>query len=83
MVTRVKPEGWTDIQEFDWVGRKLGGQLSNLLACQVDKALDNLAVHNKQAEYKIAVLDAKIQQIKASSTKYQSNGKEEVPLNNH
>lgn len=81
MVTRVKPEGWTDVQEFDWVGKKWGTQLSNMLACQVDKSLDNLALHNKQTEYKIELLQAKIDQIR-SARKSMSDGnqREEVQI---
>lgn len=86
MVARRRPEGWTEINEFDWSGRKLAGQLNNLVAVQVDKAICNLAVYEKQCDYRIAVLEAKIRQVNSSNTSSSNTGnnkREEVPLKNN
>ena len=85
MVARRRPEGWTEVNEFDWSGRKLCSQLNNLVAIQVEKSLNNLAVHERQCDYKIAVLDAKIRQVQAQYSQPNNAGNsncEEVPLNN-
>lgn len=82
MVAIRKPEGWTEVNEFDWSGRKLCAQANNILAIQVQKGLHNLAVHERQCDYKIAILDEKIRQIQSRSAS-QPNGsnKTEVPIN--
>lgn len=82
MVAIRKPEGWTEVNEFDWSGRKLCAQANNILAIQVQKGLHNLAVHERQCDYKIAILDEKIRQIQSRSVS-QPNGsnKTEVPIN--
>ena len=82
MVARRKPEGWTEVNEFDWSGRKLCSQLNNIVAVQVEKSLNNLAVHERRCDYEIAILDAKIKQIYEScgQPNGSSNIKVEVPL---
>ena len=85
MVARRKPEGWTEINEFDCSPRKLCGQLNNLMAVQVDKAVCNLAVYERQCDYRIAVLDAKIRALQ-NGNNLQPNGnsnKQEVPIQQH
>ena len=85
MVAVRKPEGWTEVNEFDWSGRKLCAQANNLLALQVQKGLHNLAVHERQCDYKIAVLDEKIRQIQERHTSPRGNNntsKEELPISN-
>ena len=85
MVAIRKPEGWTEVNEFDWSGRKLCAQANNLLALQVQKGLHNLAVHERQCDYKIAVLDEKIRQIRERHTSPRGNNntsKEELPIKN-
>ena len=85
MVAVRKPEGWTEVNEFDWSGRKLCAQANNLLALQVQKGLHNLAVHERQCDYKIAVLDEKIRQIRerhTSPTGNNNTSKEELPIQN-
>lgn len=84
MVARRKPEGWTEVNEFDWSGRKLCSQFNNIIAIQVEKGLNNLAVHEKQCDYKIAILDEKIRQIKESGQPKGNNSSkgQEIPIQN-
>jgi len=84
MVAIRKPEGWTEVNEFDWSGRKLCAQVNNILALQVQKGLHNLAVHERQCDYRIAVLDEKIRQIQSRSVSQpKGSNKEEVPIQNN